>query len=206
MITVGLTGGIASGKSTVAGFFRDLGAPLIDSDSIAHQSLSSSGAAFHAVVDAFGETILTDAGEIDRALLGRMVFSDGAQRELLNSIVHPVVEQRIAGLLDSYRQSAARAVIVDVPLLFEVGWESRFDLVALVFVSDAIQLERLVRRSGWPMEEARRRIEAQWPLHRKMEKADFIIDNSGTPGNTRVQVEAIWARIQQMAGSIPPRE
>lgn len=201
MITVGLTGGIATGKSTVADFFRSLGAPVIDSDILVHQSLSPAGEAYHGVVEAFGPDIVTANGQIDRARLGRIVFADKTQRDRLNRLVHPVVEAHINRQLADLRAAGNVAAIVDVPLLFEVGWEDRFDLIVLVYLPKGIQRERLLRRNALTKEEADRRMSAQWPLRRKLKKADFVIDNSGTPEETMQQARSVWAHVLRMAAN-----
>lgn len=206
MLKVGLTGGIASGKSTVAAIFRELGVPVIDSDALARSALEPGGGAIAAVVDAFGPAILDINGGINRAAIGEIVFRDAGRRMKLNAIVHPVVEREIGALVDSSRRAGTPIIIVDVPLLFEVGWEDRFDRIIVVYAPSDIQLARLCLRNGFSPEEAGLRLDAQWPLARKTERADIVIDNSGTPENTRRQVVSALASLRELGRSGPARE
>lgn len=204
MLVVGLTGGIATGKSTVSRMLADLGAVIVDSDVIAH-ALQRPGQAVHAaIVEAFGTGILTAAGEIDRAALGAVVFGDPAARARLEELMHPAIvaesERRVA---EAGRAGAALCV-VDAALLVETGRYRRFDRLIVVVADEATQVARLVARNGLPREEALRRIRAQMPLAEKVAVADDVIDNSGSREATAVQVRDLHARLLALAAAGGP--
>jgi len=196
MPIIGLTGGIASGKSSVAEMLAARGARLIDADHLAREAVEPGRQAWREIVDWLGEDILLPDRTIDRRKLGEMVFSDRAMLDRLNSIVHPQVKKLFAEQLDLIRDENPGAVVVyDVPLLIETGMQDRFDLVLLVYVSPAVQLERLCRRDGLERAAAARRLQAQMPLDEKKNYADVIIDNSGSLAETERQVEAFWRKL-----------
>ena len=178
---IGLTGGIASGKSSVARLLqRDHGLPLLDADVMARQALAPGTAAARQVADRYGDRVLTAGSDpvaavLDRSALGQIVFGDGAQRQWLEQLVHPIVREGFAAELQ--RLAAAPTVVLVVPLLFEAGLEPLCSEVWLVDCDEARQQQRLIHRDGLPADEARCRIEAQWPLERKRALADRIIDN-----------------------------
>lgn len=188
MIVIGLTGGIATGKSTVTAALRDLGVPVIDADQVARQVVEPGEPALAELVAEYGPGILREDGHLDREKLGSLVFSDDAARQRLNDITHP----HILRAMDRLRQAAAAAgepvLTLDVPLLFESGLEKTVDRVWVVTASAAQQLQRLMDRDGLGAEEARRRVEAQMPLERKIRGADAVIDNSGSVESTRTRV------------------
>lgn len=193
MLTVALTGGIASGKTTVAGMFQSLGAPLIDSDLLAHQAIMPQGEAYQDVLAVFGPEILNDDRTINRGRLGAIVFGNSVRRQLLNSIVHPVVIRSINALVSEYRTEGHQVVLIDIPLLYEAGSASDFDFVVLVYVPADLQKGRLLARNReLSAAEAEKRLSAQLPIESKVEQAHFVIDNSGTIEQTRAQVEKIW--------------
>jgi len=196
MLHVGLTGGIASGKSTVAAMLEERGARLIDFDVLAHEVEATGRPAWTAIVAAFGEDILLPDRTLDRTKLGAVVFSDPAKLRLLNECVHPHVfaewERRIAAI----RKSDPRAIVVsDIPLLVEVGMEDRVDVIVLVHVTPAEQIKRLERRNGVPRGGAAARIAAQAPIDEKIAAADYVIDNLGTLEQTERQVADLWQRL-----------
>jgi len=192
---IGLTGGIACGKSTVAAMLAARGARIVDADRIARDVVEPGKPAFRRVVERFGQAVVGPDGVLDRKALGRIVFADEQKRRELESIVHPFILQEI-----EYQSEIAQSetpglpVIVDVPLLFELGMKDRFEEVVLVYAPEHIQLQRLMRRDGLDAEEARRRLAAQWPIERKRLLADVVIDNSGTLTDTERQVEAYWRK------------
>lgn len=193
MLTVALTGGIASGKTTVAEMFDSLGVPLIDSDLLAHQALMPQGEAYQEVLAQFGPEILNDDHTINRSRLGAIVFGNSARLQLLNSIVHPAVIRNIDALVSEYRTQGHKVVLIDIPLLYEADKADDYDFVILVHIPVELQRKRLCDRnrelSGT---EAERRIGAQLPIEVKADRADFVVDNSGTLEQTRAQVEKIW--------------
>jgi dephospho-CoA kinase len=192
---VGLTGGIASGKSTVAELLAAHGAVIIDSDRLAREVVEPGTAGLVAVVDRFGAGVLAADGSLDRAALGRIVFADPSARADLEAIVHPLVRARAAGLAAS---APAGAVVVQmIPLLVETGQAGNFDQVVVVDVEPAVQLARLQQRDGFSAEEAAARVVAQAPRELRLRAADVVIDNSGSPEQLADAVERLWSDWQR---------
>jgi len=194
MKVIGLTGGVGSGKSTVAEMLRELGATVIDADEAAHEVYAAGTPGFAAVVAEFGPDFVRD-GAIDRQKLGALVFNDEAARRRLNSIVHPLVREWMAARTAEAVERGDEIVIQDVPLLFENGLEDLFSSVLLVYVPEDVQLERLAHGRGVPRDRARAIIAAQLPIEEKRRRAHHIVDNSGTVEQTRKQVEEVWAQM-----------
>ena len=194
MKLIGLTGGVGSGKTTVAGILRDLGAAVIDADEATHAVYEPGTPGFEAVVREFGESIVRD-GRIDRERLGRLVFDDDESRRRLNAIVHPLVREWMAARTAEAIEGSAEVVVQDVPLLYENGLEDLFSSVVLVYVPEEVQIERLVEGRGFTEERARAVIRAQMPIEEKRRRAHHVIDNGGTPEQTRAQVEDVWAQM-----------
>lgn len=202
MIIVGLTGGIASGKSTVSRMLKALGAVILDADQLARAVVLPGKPAWREIVDWLGESILSPDGSLDRARLGEMVFADAAKRQKLNQIVHPRVFAALLKRTAQIRRTAPEAILVyDVPLLIETGLHRSVDLVLLVYVTPEIQLQWLCRRDKLSRAEAQKRIAAQTPLDEKKRYADYVINNSGTLRNTARQVKALW---RYLTGLQPP--
>jgi len=197
MLRVGLTGGIATGKSTVGAMFVELGCHLIESDQITHQ-LFEPGQAVHAtVVQQFGKRILAGDGTIDRRILGDIVFKDPQARAKLNSLVHPAIIQRQQEWLKEMdAQDPGGIAIVDAALMIEVGTYKNYDKVIVVTGSPEIQRERLRARSALSEEQIESRIRSQMPTEEKLKYADFVIDNSGSIGSTRAQVERVYRQLR----------
>ena len=197
----GLTGGAASGKSTVARMFQDLGARIIDADRIGHEMLRSSSPAYAEILRQFGKEILDDSGEIDRSRLGRIVFGDLQKLQQLNAIVHPRIIARVEDLAAQYHADDPGAVIlVDAALIFEAGIRGRFDKVVVAWCRPDQQIERLMAKSGLTREEAERRIAAQMPAEEKRRRADYLIDCSGSLESTREQVRRVYADLVRQVG------
>jgi len=194
MKVIGLTGGVGSGKSTVAEMFRELGATVIDADEAAHAVYAPGTPGFDAVVREFGEEYVRD-GAIDRRRLGTLVFNDAAALRRLNAIVHPLVREWMAARTVEAFDAGAEIVIQDVPLLYENDLEGLFSSVVLVYTPAAVQGERLVEGRGLPRERAESMIAAQMPIDEKRRRAHHVIDNSGTVEETRGQVEEVWAQM-----------
>jgi dephospho-CoA kinase len=196
VLSVGLTGGIASGKSTVAGFLVALGAYLVDADRIAHELLAPGGRAVDAVVDRFGTDVLADGGGIDREALGRLVFADPNARHALEAIVHPAVREEISRLIEAYRrkEEGGPVAVVDAALLVETGRHRTLDRLVVVRCSRAVQLHRLENR-GLTREEAEARLDAQAPLAEKLAVADYVIDTETDLDETRAQTGRVWDQI-----------
>ena len=196
MLNVGLTGGIASGKSTVAKMFEDRGAYLIDFDALAHFAEEPDKPAWKAIVEFFGRAILNEDGTINRAKLGMIVFSDQEKLSRLNSIVHPAVFDLWRRRIEDIRTINPRAIVVsDVPLLIEVKLQHLFDVVILVHVSPEDQIRRLTERNEYSPKEAESRLDTQMPIDEKLSHAHFVIDNKGPIDTTRAIVNAVWEEL-----------
>lgn len=200
MIWVGLTGGIASGKSTVSRLFREAGAFVIDADEIAHAVLRKGGPAYAPVVEAFGAGILDQTGEINRKRLGEIVFQDARRRERLNQLVHPHVYARAEAEKRAIAAAHPEAVILfDVPLLIETGAHREMDRVIVVYVDRATQVDRLIKRDGLSREEADRRIDAQMPMDEKRRFADEVIDTRVPLPGVESAVRSLYRRLHEEA-------
>lgn len=189
-LAIGLTGGIASGKSTVANMLKEWNIPVIDADTIAREVVNVGEEAYVRIVETFGEDILQENGEIDRAKLGALIFHDEEKRKQLNAIVHPAVRKKMLEERDDILKDKP-VVVLDIPLLFESNLTHFVDKIIVVYVDDAIQLERLMKRNGFSQEEALARIRSQMPLNEKKAYADAVIDNNGTIDQTRQQLLTI---------------
>jgi dephospho-CoA kinase len=194
MKLVGLTGGVGSGKSTVAEMMRELGADVVDADEATHAVYEPGSPGFDAVVREFGEAFVA-GGRIDRLRLGELVFSDDDARRRLNSIVHPLVREWMAQKTAEAAERGAEVVVQDVPLLFENGLERLFSSVVLVYVPEEVQIERLVSSRGFTPERARAMIAAQMPIENKRGLAHHVINNSGKREDTLAQVKAVWKQL-----------
>ena len=190
---VGLTGGIASGKSTVAGILAELGATVIDADKLAREVVEKGTPGLAQVVEAFGPEILLPDGGMDRAKVGRIVFNDEAKRKLLEGIVHPLVLERYAALEASAPQDGV--VIHDIPLLAESGRADTFDAVIVVETPAEVQVERMLRDRGWTREDAESRIASQATPEQRRAIATHLIVNTGTREELRARVEAVYAEL-----------
>lgn len=184
MIIIGLTGGIASGKSTVSAELKKIGVPIFDADQNAREAVAKGSEGLELVIKAFGKEYLTADGELDRNKISHLVFNDKAALRTLEGILHKVVLQNAESFLAKYRAENQQAVVLDVPLLIETGWYKMADCVWLVAVSRQQQIERAMLRSGMSEEEVTARIEAQMSLAEKKQYADVIIDNSGSLEDT----------------------
>jgi dephospho-CoA kinase len=191
---VGLTGGIGSGKSTVAAMLRDLGAYLVDSDEGARAVVEPGTPGFERVVAEFGPGVVSE-GRLDRAALAELVFRDPTARDRLNAIVHPLVREWSAQRVAQAAQRGEPVVVHDIPLLFENQLEHLFDAVLLVHVPPDVQLRRLVEGRGFSEADARARIAAQMPIDDKVAGATYVVDNSGPMEATRRQIEEVWGRL-----------
>lgn len=194
MYIIGLTGNIATGKSTVGRMLSDLGASYIDADVIAHEVMATNGAAFPGVVAAFGPGILDSIGAIDRRRLGAIVFADAALLRQLEEIVHPAVSARISEAISA---AGGDVVVLDAIKLLESGLGGLCDAVWVVTCPLQQQLDRLARTRGMSRQEALLRINAQPPQEEKARRADVLIDNGGSLARTRRQVKAAWAGVRR---------
>ena len=202
MLKVGLTGGIASGKSTVAKGFARLGAKVLDADEVAREVVLPGRPAWTKLREVFGSDFFQPDQSLNRNKLRRLIFVDPEKRSQLNNIVHPEVMREIQHRSEQMAAMAADAVlVVDVPLLLEVGAADRFDRVVVVYANESVQIDRLMRRDGLSLKEATDALGAQMVLGEKVGKADYVIDNSGTREETQVQVEEVWQELLELARS-----
>lgn len=195
-LLVGLTGGIASGKSAVSRQLAERGCRLIDADVLAREVVAPGEPAWRAIVEAFGGDVAGSDGQLDRKRLGALVFADPARRKVLEAITHPAIMARRQATLDAWAAEGFDGVVVlDIPLLIEVGAAAHVDRVVLVYVEPEVQLTRLIGRDGFDRAEAERRVRSQMPLAEKVRHAHFVIDNSGEPEETAAQVRAVHAAL-----------
>lgn len=199
MLVFGLTGGVASGKSTIAEHFRRRGIPVIDADVLAREVVAPGTPGLAEILRTFGNGVATSGGELDRARLAELVFSDPENLQRLERIVHPLVAEALKTQLETYRLAGHGLVGYDVPLLFERGLEKRFSPVVLVAASPARQLERAMRRNGWREDQAWARIRAQLPLEHKRRLADYVIDNDGSLESASAQADDVLASLRARA-------
>jgi dephospho-CoA kinase len=196
-VRIGLTGGIASGKSTVSAILAELGAVVIDADLIAREVVARGTPGLAAVVEAFGAEMLTPDGELDRPRMGALVFSDEERRRVLESIVHPLVFERYAELEAAAPPDAL--VVHDIPLLVESGRAGEFDAVIVVDAPEELQVERMVRDRGWTEAEARARIAAQATREQRRAVATHLIENTGTREDLRQRVTEVFDALAAVA-------
>ena len=192
---VGLTGGIAAGKTTVSARLAELGAHVIDADTVGHQVLEPGAEAYDEVVGAFGREILDGAGRIVRSLLGKLIFADPQKREALNAISHPHMARRMGREIEGVkaREAPSPLIVVDAAILFEAGWDALCDRVWTVSVAPEIAVGRLVEHNGLTPEQARERLAAQWGNTRREARAEQVIRNEGSVEALRAQVDRLWA-------------
>lgn len=202
MVIIGLTGGIASGKSTVSAELRKMGVPVFDADAEARSAVNKGSEGLALVAAAFGSEYLTAAGELDRAKVSELVFHDKQALKTLENIIHKIVWQRAESFLENCRASKQQAAVLDVPLLIETGWHRQVDCVWLVAVSRRQQIERAMLRSGMTEEEVTARIEAQMPLAEKKQYADVVLDNSGSLEQT---IAAVHKELARLLGDVSGR-
>jgi dephospho-CoA kinase len=203
-LILGVTGGIASGKTTVARMLQDLGAPLIDFDHLSRVVVEPGKPAWKQVVEYFGREILLPDQTINRKMLGAIVFSDPPKRKRLEDLLHPKIyeeyRRQIQTLILQHPNGIIQAV---VPLLIEANLQSWFHKVLLVYVPEEIQVQRLVARDQINREKALQIIRCQLPMEEKRGRADYIVDNSGTPEETRRQVQEIWEKLKAVHARPP---
>ena len=192
---IGLTGGIASGKSTASDYIRSKGYPVLDADTYAKKATAKGGPAYQGIIDHFGADLLQDDGEIDRRKLGAIVFNDTSEREVLNQLVHPEVRRMMDA--DKDRLAEEGHVFLDIPLLFENGLDRQCDIALTVYVDQETQIERLMERNGFSHSEALSRINSQMPLSEKRDRSDEVLDNSGSKSELYAQIEDFLANIEK---------
>lgn len=191
---IGITGGIASGKSTVVEMVRQAGYPVIDADQVVHELQQKGGQLYQALVDFFGEKILLPSGDMNRPYLSQLIFSNPANREVSSRLQNQIIRSALAKARDEQLEEAD-LVFMDIPLLFELGYEVWFDQIWLITVSPETQLQRLMTRGSYTEAEAMQRIMSQMSLADKELLADVVIDNDGSLSATQIQVSSLLAGL-----------
>ncbi len=207
-LRIGLTGGIGSGKSLVAGMLRELGAAVVDADRVAREVMAPGGPAYADVVREFGPEVVGPDGSLDRRALAARIFGDAGARHRLNQLTHPHIRRRMAEEADRLAATPGVEVIVfDIPLLLETtdGRELGLDGIVVVYADEATRVRRLMARDGLSESDARQRVAAQMPLEDKVARADWVVDNRGTPEETRAAVDRLWAELRARARDPAPR-
>ncbi len=199
MLIVGLTGGIASGKSTVSRMLAEMGAKIVDADILARRAVEPGSSGLEEIVAEFGGEFLLPDGSLDRKKMGARVFSDPEARRRLEEIVHPRVQNLTYEAIQQAQIDGLGAVVLDIPLLIEGGSYEMCHYIWVVWVDRDTQLKRLIERDGLTQEQAGARLAAQMPLDEKVKFADSVIDNSGDPEATRRQVEKLWREVERLS-------
>jgi dephospho-CoA kinase len=194
-LVIGLTGGIASGKSTVSSMLKEMNITVVDADIEARLAVMKGETAYLKIIEEFGRDVLLDNGEIDRQKLGSIIFHQVEKRQRLNEIVHPEVRKRMREKTETAKQNGEEVVVLDIPLLFESKLTYMVDKTLLVYVDTETQLQRLIARNNLSVEDANARIRSQLPLSDKLKLADAVIDNNGSLENTEKQLHEILVQF-----------
>lgn len=198
MLRVGLTGGIGSGKSTVAGMLQEKGAVVIDADAISRELVEPGEPALHMLVEEFGEGIIRPDGSLDRGRLAQLAFADEDGTARLNAVMHPLIRAESRRRLEAAEAEGADIVVYDMPLLVETDQQELVDIVVVVDVPVEVQVSRATGQRGLEESDVRRRIAAQATREQRLAVADAVIDNSGDRWETQRQVDALWARLHTL--------
>lgn len=193
---IGLTGSIASGKSTVANMLRELGLPIVDADVVARDVVEPGTPTLAAIVESFGQEALLEDGHMNRAYIGQIIFNDSDKRKVLNDIIHPAIRAEMIRQREALLEAGEPHVVMDIPLLFESQLQHYVEKILVVSVKDEIQLARLMERNQLSKEEALARIRSQFPMSVKEQGADAVVYNNGSIEETRSQLESILREWQ----------
>jgi dephospho-CoA kinase len=196
MLKVGLTGGIACGKTVVRRRLEERGIPTLDADAVVHRLLQAETDVTRRIAETFGETVIAPDGSVDRKALGGIVFADEEARKKLNSIVHPGVWREVERFFDEREKASDPVAVVDAALMIETGSYRRYDRLVVVHCRPELQLERLMARDGLSREDAERRIRSQMPIEQKLPFADFLVDTSGTIEETLKRTDDLASRLK----------
>jgi dephospho-CoA kinase len=199
-VAIGLTGGIASGKSVISSLLAERGAVIIDADRLGHEAYRAGTETFRRVVEAFGEDVVGDDGEINRKRLGAKVFGDPAARKRLEAIVWPAIREMARQRIEDARRRGVPAVVLEAAVLIEAGWQDLVDEVWVAEVEPETAIQRLARRNGLTREQAEARLRAQLSNEERRRHADVVIENNGTLEDLRRRVDEAWARLRERAG------
>lgn len=194
MPIIGLTGGIGSGKSTVAGMLRELGATVIDADVIAREVVEQSGSLRQQLAGEFGHDLLDREGRLRREELGHRVFGHEEKVRRLNELIHPHVFQQLERDIAAAMRAGARAIVIEAALLYETGFDRRMDHVIVVAASEEQRMKRVHRRNGFTTDQIRQRLDSQWPMEEKLRRASVVVWNDGTTDELRLQVRQVYAQ------------
>jgi len=206
MVTVGLTGGVASGKSLVSGGLKRLGAHIIDADVISREIVAPGEPAYREIASTFGKGVIRADGTIDRKALGSLVFSDPEKRKILNKITHPRIIEKIGLEIKALEAKGGDPlIVVDAALLIEVGLHKEMSKVIVVYADEEKQIRRIISRDHLTEKEARERVNAQMPLPEKLKYADFVIDNNGSVEDTLKSVKELYGRLTGAKGKGPAK-
>ncbi len=197
MFIIGLTGGIGSGKSTIASWFREWHIPVIDGDKLAREAVNPGSPVLSILADAFGKEILSEEGTLKRRQLGQIVFQDKAKLSRLNQIMYPAIWHLVESRLKACKDAGEKLAVLDMPLLIEAGWQSRVDSVWVVYVSTEVQISRVMKRDGLKRSQVMAIMQNQIPVKEKLSYADVIINNGGSEENTRRQVLQELSKISE---------
>lgn len=197
MFIIGLTGGIGSGKSTIASWFREWHIPVIDGDKLVREAVNPGSPVLSILADAFGKEILSEEGTLKRRQLGQIVFQDKAKLSRLNQIMHPAIWHLVESRLKACKDAGEKLAVLDMPLLIEAGWQSRVDSVWVVYVSTEVQISRVMKRDGLKRSQVMAIMQNQIPVEEKLSYADVIINNEGSEENTRRQVLQELSKISE---------
>ena len=196
MYIIGLTGGIASGKSTVSTILAELGIYIIDADEIARSIVMPREPAWHEIVAHFGSAVLLTNGQINREILGEKIFKNKEERQWLESVTHPYIQKEINIKIEQAKLLGEKCIVLDIPLLFEIGWESMVNEIWVVYVREEVQIPRLMARNQFTHQQAMDRIDAQMSLIEKVKKANVVIDNNLDIEHAKKQVSVAWGRLR----------
>jgi dephospho-CoA kinase len=196
MKIIGLTGGIGSGKSTVSKVLAHLGAVVIDADKMGHEVFKPGTKAWQEVVDAFGQGIISADGTIDRRKLGEIVFSNPDARAKLNQVMHPLIYEQVKSRIEEYGRKGVAIIIVEAPLLLEVGWKSLVDEIWVTSASEATVIKRLKEQKGLPEAQSLARVRAQLTDEERIRQADVVIDTDCALDELKERVEALWRKLR----------
>ena len=196
MLVIGLTGGIASGKSTISDMLRELGAAVIDADIVSRDVVSQGSNAYNRIIESFGDDILLEDGEINRKQLGNIVFSDEEKLKLLNEITHPEIIENVNAMIDVFKKQQKKVVVVDAAILIEMGLNKHVDCVWLVLANRNTQLKRVMERDQLSSEDAWNRINAQMSNEERLQYADATIDTTHPVDEVRDRVKELWFSLQ----------
>jgi dephospho-CoA kinase len=203
MKRIALTGGMGTGKSTVTWMFQELGTPIINADEIAHQLLKPKTVAWKFLFERYGDRIMQKGGEIDRKALADTIFSDDEERKYVERTIHPRVQEEIVKQVTELEKKNNPYAMIEIPLLFETGWEKDFDTVVVVRCDPEQQIVRSMEKFGLSREDVEARLKVQRPIETKVSKADFVIDNAGSKIETLVQVQRLFKLFEK--GEFKPK-